>query len=184
MVKRPIRQSHREAFVSYRERGCVGHLGAWPEGESEGESFVDHDGIDLTRRFAFMSGQKDRRENPLRFQRQQRSNPGPANIRPPLVRAACAYCLVALVDRFLPINHGLARVIETTFRPGSVVDPHFPAAVNTYMPTALRRPPKRYCARSRPSSPKTDRRRLGQRRARPRRARLAKQSRLCSLRDF
>jgi N-methylhydantoinase B len=62
---------------------------------------------------------------------------GPANIRPPLVRAACAYCLVSLVDRFLPINDGLARVIETQFRPGSVVDPRFPAAVNTYMPTAL-----------------------------------------------
>jgi N-methylhydantoinase B len=54
-----------------------------------------------------------------------------------LVRAACAYCLVALVDRFLPINQGLARVVDATFRPGSVVDPHFPAAVNTYMPTAL-----------------------------------------------
>jgi N-methylhydantoinase B len=53
------------------------------------------------------------------------------------VRAACAYCLVALVDRFLPINHGLTRVIETTFRDGSVVNPRFPAAVNTYMPTAL-----------------------------------------------
>ncbi len=53
------------------------------------------------------------------------------------MRAACAYCLVALVDRFLPINHGLARVIDTTFRDGSVVNPRFPAAVNTYMPTAL-----------------------------------------------
>jgi N-methylhydantoinase B len=42
-----------------------------------------------------------------------------------------------LVDPFLPINQGLARVIEATFRPGSVVDPGFPAAVNTYMPTAL-----------------------------------------------
>ena len=62
---------------------------------------------------------------------------GPANIRPPLVRAACAYCLVALVDRFLPINQGLARTIDATFREGSVVDPRFPAAVNTYMPTAL-----------------------------------------------
>jgi N-methylhydantoinase B len=45
--------------------------------------------------------------------------------------------VVALVDRFLPINQGLTRVIEATFRPGSVVDPRFPAAVNTYMPTAL-----------------------------------------------
>jgi N-methylhydantoinase B len=53
------------------------------------------------------------------------------------VRAACAYCLVALVDRFLPINHGLARCVDATFREGSVVDPRFPAAVNTYMPTAL-----------------------------------------------
>ena len=53
------------------------------------------------------------------------------------MRAACAYCLVALVDRFLPINQGLARTIDATFREGSVVDPRFPAAVNTYMPTAL-----------------------------------------------
>ena len=53
------------------------------------------------------------------------------------MRAACVYCLVALVDRFLPINQGLARVVETTFRAGSVVDPYFPASVNTYMPTAL-----------------------------------------------
>jgi N-methylhydantoinase B len=45
--------------------------------------------------------------------------------------------LVALVDPFLPINQGLARVIDATFRAGSVVDPYFPAAVNTYMPTAL-----------------------------------------------
>jgi N-methylhydantoinase B len=28
-------------------------------------------------------------------------------------------------------------VIDATFRPGSVVDPRFPGAVNTYMPTAL-----------------------------------------------
>jgi N-methylhydantoinase B len=62
---------------------------------------------------------------------------GPANIRPPLVRAACAYCLVTLVDPFLPINQGLSRVVEVTFRDGSVVNPRFPGAVNTYMPTAL-----------------------------------------------
>ncbi len=43
------------------------------------------------------------------------------------MRAACAYCLVALVDRFLPINQGLARAIDATFREGSVVDPRFPS---------------------------------------------------------
>jgi N-methylhydantoinase B len=41
-----------------------------------------------------------------------------------------------LVDPYLPINSGLVQVVKTTFREGSVVNPRFPAAVNTYMPTA------------------------------------------------
>ena len=62
---------------------------------------------------------------------------GPANIRPSLVRACCYYCLIALIDPFLPINQGLTRVAETRFRQGTVVCPDCPAAVNAYMPTAL-----------------------------------------------
>src|SRR3970282_2228021 len=61
---------------------------------------------------------------------------GPANIRPPLVQACCTYAIICLVDPYLPINQGLTRVVKTTFREGSVLDPRFPAAVNTYMPTA------------------------------------------------
>src|SRR6185369_671358 len=60
---------------------------------------------------------------------------GPANIRPTIVRAACAYLLTCLVDPALPINYGLARVIEIKVRDGSVVNPRFPAPVNTYNPT-------------------------------------------------
>ena len=60
---------------------------------------------------------------------------GPANIRPTVVRAACSYCLTALVDPALEINNGLARVVEINVREGSVVHPHFPAPVNTYNPT-------------------------------------------------
>ena len=110
----------------------------WPNGESEGESFVDHDGIDLSRpiRIHVNVTKTDDRIH-FDFSGSSDQTQGPANIRPPLVRAACVYCLVALVDRFLPINQGLARVVDAKFRPGSVVDPYFPAAVNTYMPTAL-----------------------------------------------
>jgi N-methylhydantoinase B len=113
-------------------------IARWPDGESQGESFVDHDGIDLSRPIRLHVRVKKTGEKiHFDFSGSSDQTQGPANIRPPLVRAACVYCLVALVDRFLPINQGLARVVETTFRPGSVVDPHFPAAVNTYMPTAL-----------------------------------------------
>ena len=110
----------------------------WPNGESEGESFVDHDGIDLSRPIRIhVNVRKTDDRIHFDFSGSSDQTQGPANIRPPLVRAACVYCLVALVDRFLPINQGLARVVEAKFRPGSVVDPYFPAAVNTYMPTAL-----------------------------------------------
>jgi N-methylhydantoinase B len=127
-----------ELLSSYTENRLRQAIASWPDGESEGESFVDHDGIDLTRPIKIHVKVK-KTDDRLYFDFTGSSDQtqGPANIRPPLVRAACAYCLVALVDRFLPVNQGLARVIEATFRDGSVVDPRFPAAVNTYMPTAL-----------------------------------------------
>ena len=127
-----------DLLSSYTESRVRQTIAAWPDGESEGESFVDHDGIDLTRPIRIhVKVSKSGAKIHFDFSASSDQTQGPANIRPPLVRAACVYCLVALVDRFLPINQGLARVVEATFRPGSVVDPHFPAAVNTYMPTAL-----------------------------------------------
>ena len=127
-----------ELLSSYTENRLRQAIASWPDGESEGESFVDHDGIDLTRPIRIhVKVKKSGARVHFDFSASSDQTQGPANIRPPLVRAACAYCLVALVDRFLPVNQGLARVIEATFRDGSVVDPRFPAAVNTYMPTAL-----------------------------------------------
>ena len=127
-----------ERLSAYTENRVRQTIAAWPEGESEGESFVDHDGIDLSKPIRIhVKVKKTGDRLHFDFSGSSDQTQGPANIRPPLVRAACAYCLVALVDRFLPINQGLARVIEATFRDGSVVNPRFPAAVNTYMPTAL-----------------------------------------------
>jgi N-methylhydantoinase B len=127
-----------ELLAEYTENRVRRTIASWPDGESEGESFVDHDGIDLTRPIRIhVKVKKSSDRLHFDFTASSDQTQGPANIRPPLVRAACAYCLVALVDRFLPINQGLARTIEATFREGSVVDPRFPAAVNTYMPTAL-----------------------------------------------
>jgi N-methylhydantoinase B len=127
-----------EALAAYTESRVRRTIASWPDGEAEGECFVDHDGIDLTRPIRIhVRVKKSGDKLAFDFSASSDQTQGPANIRPPLVRAACAYCLVSLVDRFLPINQGLARVIDATFRPGSVVDPRLPAAVNTYMPTAL-----------------------------------------------
>jgi N-methylhydantoinase B len=123
---------------SYTENRIRRVVASWPDGDSEGESLVDHDGIDLDRPIRLhVKIQKSGDRIHFDFSASSDQTRGPANIRPPLVRAACAYCLIAVVDPFLPINQGLARVVEATFRAGSVVDPQFPAAVNTYMPTAL-----------------------------------------------
>src|SRR5262245_1131644 len=127
-----------ELLSAYTENRVRQTIASWPDGDSEGESFVDHDGIDLGRPIRIhVKVQKSGDKLSFDFSASSDQTQGPANIRPPLVRAACAYCLVSLVDRYLPINQGLARTIDATFRPGSVVDPRFPAAVNTYMPTAL-----------------------------------------------
>lgn len=127
-----------ELLAHYTENRLRRVIAGWRDGEFEGESFVDHDGIDLHRPIRIhvkVTKHGDRLH--FDFSDSSDQTQGPANIRPPLVRAACAYCLVALIDRFLPINEGLSRAVDATFRPGSVVDPRFPAAVNTYMPTAL-----------------------------------------------
>src|SRR5919106_459720 len=123
---------------SYTESRVRQTIATWPEGESEGESFVDNDGIDMLHPIRLhVKITKAGEKLHFDFTGCSDQTQGPANIRPPLVRAACAYCLVALVDPFLPVNQGLSRVVEATFRDGSVVNPRFPGAVNTYMPTAL-----------------------------------------------
>src|SRR6516165_5813052 len=60
---------------------------------------------------------------------------GPANIRPPLVQAACAYALISLIDPNMYVSSGLIRGFSMTARDGSVLNPRFPAPVNTYNPT-------------------------------------------------
>ena len=142
-----------EMLAAYSENRVRRTIATWPDGESEGETFVDHDGIDLTRPIRIhVKVKKTGDRLHFDFSASSDQTQGPANIRPPLVRAACAYCLVALVDRFLPINQGLARVIEATFRPGSVVDPSFPQRlILICRPRSRSRKP--CCALSRPLCP-------------------------------
>jgi N-methylhydantoinase B len=113
-------------------------LGGWPDGVFEGESFIDHDGVVLDRPLR-IHVRAEKRGDSIAFDFTESSDQtaGPLNIRPPLARGACYYAVIAMIDNTLSNDGGLARVVQTTFRPGSILDPRFPAPCNAYMTCAM-----------------------------------------------
>jgi N-methylhydantoinase B len=113
-------------------------LRMWPDGVRESESFVDTDGLTLDRRVRYhVRVEKTGGRIHFDFSQTDDQVTGPINIQPALARSCLYYAIVGFVDPTLPNNAGVARVVETTFRPGSVLNAHFPAAHNTYMASAI-----------------------------------------------
>jgi N-methylhydantoinase B len=111
-------------------------IAEWADGRFEAERFIDDDGVDLNKpvRIHVVIEKKGDR---LHFDLSQSADQtkGPANIRPPLVRASIAYCLISMIDPHMYVSSGLLNAYTFTAREGSVVNPRFPAPVNTYNPT-------------------------------------------------
>ena len=111
-------------------------ISEWRDGRYEAERFVDDDGIELNKPVRIhVIAEKKGDSIHFDFSGSADQTRGPANIRPPLVKAACAYVLIALVDPDIFVNSGLFNAFTVTAREGSVMNPHFPAPVNTYNPT-------------------------------------------------
>jgi N-methylhydantoinase B len=111
-------------------------VGAWPDTQASAERFVDDDGIDLEHSFRLhVTVTKTGDRIAFDFTGSDDQTRGAANIRPPLLRAACAYVVISLLGKDTWVNSGLLDALDVRTRPGSVVDPYFPAAVNTYNPT-------------------------------------------------
>src|SRR6266850_243537 len=103
----------------------------WPDGR-----FVDDDGVELERPVRIhVVVEKKGDSIHFDFSGSADQTKGPANVRPPLVQAACAYCLISLIDPHTFVSQGLLRAFTITARDGSVLNPRFPAPVNTYNPT-------------------------------------------------
>jgi N-methylhydantoinase B len=111
-------------------------IAEWADGHYEAERFVDDDGIALEQpvRIHVAIEKKGERLH-FDFSGSADQTLGPANIRPPLVQASCAYALIALIDPHMYVSSGLLRAFTVTARDGSVLNPRFPAPVNTYNPT-------------------------------------------------
>ncbi|MFL6799845.1 MAG: hydantoinase B/oxoprolinase family protein [Xanthobacteraceae bacterium] len=108
----------------------------WPDGRYQAERFVDDDGIDLEVPVRIhVTVEKAGESLHFDFSRSADQTKGPANIRPPLVQAACSYALISMIDPGMYVSSGLAQGFTITAREGSVLNPRFPAPVNTYNPT-------------------------------------------------
>lgn len=128
-----------EAFdrlLDLAERRIRAAVSEWIDGHFEAERFVDDDGVRLNQPLRIHVAVEKRGDCiSFDFSGSDDQAVGPANIRPPLVRAAIAYCLIALVDPHMFINSGLMRAFELKVREGSIMNPRYPAPVNTYNPT-------------------------------------------------
>ncbi len=111
-------------------------ISEWTDGRFEGERFVDDDGIDLNKPVRIhVVVEKKGDHIGFDFTASADQTKGPANVRPPLVQAAVGYVLISLVDPLIFINSGILRSFEVKTREGSVLNPRFPAPVNTYNAT-------------------------------------------------
>jgi N-methylhydantoinase B len=123
-------------LLALSEQTLRAAIAEWPDGRFAAERFVDDDGIELNKPVR-IHVVVEKSGNGIRFDFSQSDDQtkGPANIRPPLVAAACAFVLISVTDPRTFITSGLLKAMEIKTRPGSVVDPYFPAPVNTYNPT-------------------------------------------------
>jgi N-methylhydantoinase B len=125
-----------DKLLSLAETRMRAAIAEWADGRYEAERFVDDDGVRLNQPVRVHVVVEKKGENiTFDFTGSDDQAVGPANIRPPLVRGAIAYCLIALVDPHMFINSGMMRAFELKVRDGSVMNPRFPAPVNTYNPT-------------------------------------------------
>src|SRR6266700_1061206 len=108
----------------------------WRDGRFEAERFVDDDGVELEKPVRIhVAVEKKGDTIHFDFSASADQTKGPANVRPPLVQAACAYCLISLIDPHIYVCSGLLQGFSIAAREGSVLNPRFPAPVNTYNPT-------------------------------------------------
>lgn len=125
-----------DKLLELAEKRMRAAIAEWNDGRYEAERFVDDDGIDLETPVRIHVAIEKRGDRiTFDFTGSADQTKGPANIRPPVIRGACCYCLIALVDPHIFINSGLMNAFEIKTREGSVMNPRFPAPVNTYNPT-------------------------------------------------
>ena len=108
----------------------------WKDGSACGDRLLDDDGVRIGQSIRIaVTVKKDGDQVVFDFCDSDDQAVGPANIRPSLVKAACAYVVISSLDREITVNQGVLNAIEILTRPGSLLEPELPAPMNTYNPT-------------------------------------------------
>ncbi|KDE14436.1 hydantoinase B/oxoprolinase family protein [Rhodococcus aetherivorans] len=124
--------AHMDYILDSSEKQVRAEIGRWPDGVYHGESWMISDGLDPTRRYKVacditVSGD----EVTFDFSRTYDQAPGITNMPPASAMGAVRIAFLMLVAAGginIPTNDGLFRPVHTVFRPGSLLNPHFPAA--------------------------------------------------------
>ena len=110
-------------------------IAEWPDGEAEAEGYVD-DIVDKSKAVRIHVRIEKSGDGLIAdFSGSDDQSPGPINVRPPFIYGMAQFALIAMIDPNLYGNAGLARTIQFHFRPGSVVNPTYPAPVGFYSMT-------------------------------------------------
>ena len=110
-------------------------IARWPDGAAEAEGFVD-DIVDKTQAVRIhVRVEKSGDRLSADFSGSDDQSAGPINVRPPFIYGMAHFALIAMIDPNLYGDDGLARCVDFAFRPGSVVNPTYPAPTGFYSMT-------------------------------------------------
>jgi N-methylhydantoinase B len=117
------------ALLAYSERAMRELISSIPDGSYAFTDFLDDDGYgpgDLALRLTLtVAGDSAT----LDFRASDDQAEGGVNAVPPVVDAACYYVFLTLLGEEYPINQGCFRPLKIVTRPGSLLDPLYPAPV-------------------------------------------------------
>ncbi|MBI2861452.1 MAG: hydantoinase B/oxoprolinase family protein, partial [Chloroflexi bacterium] len=124
-----------EEIIAATERRVRQEVAAWPDGSHEGVGYLDgaygRPRLKLHCRATVLGD-----EITLDFSETDDQVEGPLALRPSVGRSITYAALCAMIDPRLWPNHGFDRATKTIFRPGSMLDPIFPAPLNMYSKVA------------------------------------------------
>ncbi|MHB1469474.1 MAG: hydantoinase B/oxoprolinase family protein [Solirubrobacteraceae bacterium] len=124
--------SHIDFVIEASERQVRAEIERWPDGVYRGESFMQSDGIDPSRRLRVacevrIAGS----EITFDFSGSDDQAPGFTNMPVASAMGAVSIAFMMLLDASglsIPTNSGLFASLHTVFREGSLLNPRFPAA--------------------------------------------------------
>lgn len=118
-----------EALIAYTGRRLRARIAALPDGDYQGERWMDSDGVPGGGKIVLRARAVIRGEDLLLdFTGSAAQARGAINIAPNALEATCYYAVKALLDPDLPANSGLFDAIGISAPEGSIANPRFPAA--------------------------------------------------------